>query len=462
MRLIALVLVITGAFTHAVYAQAPATVRVDISSPGCLIPDDFIGFSFETRRVNYNSDGVTGYFFDSTNTQALTLFRQLGVKSLRVGGGSVDDPETPIPTPKDIDALFRFAKAADVKVIYSFRLRDANPAQNGSLAKYIWSNYRDYLDCFTLGNEPKQYSAFSRQWKTMADEIVKVVPEAKFCGPAPVSSMDGGAEQIRNFADDFGKTGLLKFVTAHDYPGGNALRNATDGNSGRDQMLSGAWLEHYQAFYDKFVPAISALGLKYKYDEGSSFYKGGAKGASDTFAAALWCLDFMHWWAAHGCSGINFHNNHWDMYNITICKDAAGNYQTRPQGYGIKAFDLGGHGRAVPVSVSRSGMRAYGVLNSTNLYLTIINKEHGEYGRDAEVTVKGIGMKGPVEIMYLKAPRNDVSATSGISLGGATINNTGEWQGKWTALPAPASGVISVSAASAAIVRIGLPGNSRP
>jgi len=372
----------------------------------------------------------------------------------------VDSPETPIPTSKDIDALFRFAKAAEVKVIYSLRLSDGDSAQNASIAKYIRDNYRNYLDCFTLGNEPKQYSAFSRQWKIMADEIVKAVPEAKFCGPAPVSSMDGGAGQILNFANDFGKTGLIKFVTAHDYPGGNALRNATDGNSGRDQMLSGAWVEHYQAFYNQFVPAVSALGLKYKYDEGSSFYKGGAKEASDTFAAALWSLDFMHWWAAHGCSGINFHNNRWPMYNITICKDAAGNYQSRPQGYGIKAFDLGGHGRAVPVTISRTGMRAYAVIDSSNLYLTVINKEHGEYGRDVEVTIKGISIKDPVEIMYLKVLKNDVSATTGISLGNATINNTGEWQGKWTVLAPHGKGplAIPVSAASAAIVRIGLPG----
>jgi hypothetical protein len=453
-KLSALALGITCAWAHAVCAQAAsASVSVNISSPGSAIPGDFIGFSFETRRVNYNSDGVEGYFFDSTNAQALALFRQLGVKSLRVGGGSVDDPKTPIPTEKDIDALFRFAKAADVKVIYSLRLRDADPAQNASLAKYIWENYRSHLDCFTLGNEPKQYSAFSRQWKTMANEILKAVPEATFCGPAAVSSMDGGAEQIRNFAIDFGKTGLIKFVTAHDYPGGNSLRNATDGNSGRDQMLSGAWLEHYLAFYDQFVPAVSALGIKYKYDEGSSFYKGGAKDASDTFASALWCLDFMHWWAAHGCAGINFHNNRWNMYNITICKDADGNYQTRPQGYGIKAFDVGSHGRSVPVTVSRPGIRAYGVIDSTNLFLTIINKEHGEYGRGAEVTLKRISLHGPIAAMYLKAPNNDVSVTSGISLGNATINNTGEWQGKWTPLPTPANGAISVSAASAVILK---------
>jgi hypothetical protein len=460
MKSIFLLLVMAGTFANAVSAQISATVSVDISSPGYSIPNDFIGFSFETRRVNCNSDDVSGYFFDSTNSQAVTLFRQIGVKSLRVGGGSVDDPKTPIPTLKDIDALFRFAKAADVKVIYSLRLRDGNAEQNASIARYIWEHYRDLLDCFTIGNEPKRYSTFSKQWKTMADEIVKEVPEAKFCGPAPVSSMDGGAEQIRNFARDFGKTGRIKFVTAHDYPGGNALRNATDGNSGRDQMLSEAWLEHYQAFYNQFVPVVSAMGMQYKYDEASSFYKGGAKEASDTFAASLWCLDFMHWWAAHGCSGINFHNNRWPMYNITICKDSAGNYQSRPQGYGMKAFDIGGHGKVVPVTISRTGMTAYGVMDSSNLYLTIINKEHGEYGRDAQVTVKGIEVKDSVGIMYLKAPTNDVSATAGITLGDASINNSGEWQGKWTTRQPDGDSqlTIPVSAPSAAIVRIGLPG----
>jgi hypothetical protein len=460
MKSIFLLLVMAGTFANAVSAQISATVSVDISSPGYSIPNDFIGFSFETRRVNCNSDDVSGYFFDSTNSQAVTLFRQIGVKSLRVGGGSVDDPKTPIPTLKDIDALFRFAKAADVKVIYSLRLRDGNAEQNASIARYIWEHYRDLLDCFTIGNEPKRYSTFSKQWKTMADEIVKEVPEAKFCGPAPVSSMDGGAEQIRNFARDFGKTGRIKFVTAHDYPGGNALRNATDGNSGRDQMLSEAWLEHYQAFYNQFVPVVSAMGMQYKYDEASSFYKGGAKEASDTFAASLWSLDFMHWWAARGCSGINFHNNRWPMYNITICKDSAGNYQSRPQGYGMKAFDIGGHGKVVPVTISRTGMTAYGVMDSSNLYLTIINKEHGEYGRDAQVTVKGIEVKDSVGIMYLKAPTNDVSATAGITLGDASINNSGEWQGKWTTRQPDGGGqlTIALSAPSAAIVRIGLPG----
>lgn len=458
MKLIRVVFIIASLSAQLALAQNSATISVDLSSPGYIIPKDFIGFSFETRRVNPDIDDVKGYLFDSNNTQLTTLFKQIGIKSLRVGGGSVDDPATPIPGPKDIDALFRFAKAAGVKVIYSFRIRNGSSEQNASYAKYIWDHYRDYLDCFSIGNEPDHYAEFSKQWKIMADAIVKAVPEAKFCGPAPVSSMDGGARDIRSFAQDFGKTGLLKYVSAHDYPGGNSLRNATDGNSGRDQMLSGAWLDHYQVFYDQFVPFVKAIGLNYKYDEGSSFYKGGAKDASDTFASSLWCLDYMHWWAAHGCSGYNFHNNRWFMYNITICKDSSGNYQSRPQGYGIKAFDLGGHGRVIPVSVSRSNVTAYGVVDSSHVYLTIINKEHGEYGRDTEVKIKGVVVKGSMEVMYLKAPGNDVAAKTGITLGGATLSNTGEWRGEWSRMNVEDKDQLNIplSAASAVIVKIAL------
>lgn len=465
MKLIALVIVGVGLIVGKVYSQvqapapAPANVTVDMSSRGYVIPDDFVGFSFETRRVNPDIDEVVGYLFDSDNTQLITLFKQIGVKSLRLGGGSVNSPDVPIPNFKDIDALFRFAKAAGVKVIYSVRTENGDPKQNAAIAKYIWDHYREYLDCYTIGNEPHNYNEFSKQWKINSEAIVKAVPGAKFCGPAPASSMDGGAKDIVSFINDFGKTGLIKYVSAHDYPGGNALRNATDGNSGRDQMLSETWMDHYQVFYDQFVPAVFAAGLKYKYDEGSSFYKGGAKDASNTFASSLWSLDYMHWWAAHGCSGYNFETNRWYMYNITICRDSAGNYQTRPQGYGIKAFDIGGHGTTVSTQVSRPFMSAYGVVDQEYLYLTIINKEHGDYGRDAEVAVKGVPVTGEMEIMYLKAPENDVAATTGITLGGATINNTGTWQGKWSAFkPEPNEKlVVPVSKASAAIVKIRLP-----
>jgi hypothetical protein len=38
-------------------------------------------------------------------------FKTLGIRSLRVGANAVDDPRIPVPQEKDIDMLFKFARA---------------------------------------------------------------------------------------------------------------------------------------------------------------------------------------------------------------------------------------------------------------------------------------------------------------------------------------------------------------
>ena len=69
-----------------------------------------------------------------------------------------------------------------------------------------------------------------------------------------------------------------------------------------------------------------------------------------------------------------------------------GNWLQRPPiGYGIKAFDLGGHGRIVPAKISaqsKLNLTAYGVLaEDKSLFITLINKDHDAGGRDAAVTL---------------------------------------------------------------------------
>ena len=110
---------------------------------------------------NVIPDKTGAHFFSPTNTALVTLFRNLGLRHLRVGGTSVESPpKTPIPGVNDIDSLFAFAQAAGVsKVIYSFRLLETNAEQhvaatNAVLARYIWDHYRPQLDCFAVGNEP--------------------------------------------------------------------------------------------------------------------------------------------------------------------------------------------------------------------------------------------------------------------------------------------------------------------
>jgi hypothetical protein len=145
----------------------PISLTVDTASHGYLIPEDFVGLGFETESELPNHYGVSGYFFAPSNKQLITLFQNIGVKEIRVGGGTVDGSgrggncATPAPTDADIDQLFQFAQAAGIKVLYSFRL--LNPAEcdnphlasdDASAASYVWKKYRSSLDYFAIGNEP--------------------------------------------------------------------------------------------------------------------------------------------------------------------------------------------------------------------------------------------------------------------------------------------------------------------
>ena len=91
----------------------------------------------------------------------------------------------------------------------------------------------------------------------------------------------------------------MKFISQHDYPGGDA-RKVTDPAAARDKILSPAMDEHYAKFAENFVPAVASNGLACRLEEANSFYDGGATEVSDTFAAALWALNYQWWWAAHG------------------------------------------------------------------------------------------------------------------------------------------------------------------
>ncbi len=186
----------------------------------------------------------------------------------------------------------------------------------------------------------------------------------------------------------------------------------------------------------------------------------GVTNASDAFASALWALDGLHWWAAHGASGVNFQNTEW-LHTDTFYRDTNGSYQVYAKAYGIRAFDLGSHGSVKPVSIKNTkklNLTAYAIGDTTNLYVTIINKEYGTGARAANVTILGNGLNSTAtSVMFLTAPNNDVQATSGITLGGGTITNNAPWQGQWTALPPAQNGActVTVPATSAVVVKIG-------
>ncbi len=163
------------------------------------------------------------------------------------------------------------------------------------------------------------------------------------------------------FAADFVATGQLSAADMHAYFGGNG--QAIDAASARDLMLSSSFVSDYQASHDAIANGLASTGVPFRLSETNSFYNGGCPGASDTFASALWGLDYLSWWAAHDADGINFHTgDHVSGATTTysLFKTSPTGYHVHPLGYAVKAFALAGSGQVVPVTTDPvDGLTAY-------------------------------------------------------------------------------------------------------
>jgi len=238
----------------------------------------------------------------------------------------------------------------------------------------------------------------------------------------------------------------------------------------RNDMLSPAWHPKYQAFYDLFVPAVLKNELKFRMNEGSSFSKGGALGASDTYSASLWILDYLYWWAHHSASGLNFHTGEKvlpgtvgpDKPNVyTSLTSSANGYTILPPGYGIKMFELGGHGDLLPVEVEKNkekvNLVAYGVKGPKGeVTLTLINREYGSKGRAAEVELEVGKLVNKAETITMRQKEGDIAQVGGVTVGGEEIGEDGKWRGEWRDLAGAANGTkvtVGVPSASATVLR---------
>ncbi|MGH8024414.1 MAG: hypothetical protein ACRED1_12570, partial [Limisphaerales bacterium] len=315
-----LLLIILAGIVTGVSAQSAITVTVS-NSPGYAIPTDFSGLSFESGQQMPNKNGVHGNLFSPANTQLIWLFQNMGIRHLRVGGGTVDGLKAARLTHADIDHLFQFAKAANVKVIFSLQLLNGNVPADVAAARYVWQNDRPELDLLAIGNEPDEpdyryppfgkgtdpaitnYYSYLEKWRTFASAITQALPGVTFAGPDT-----GGSRWNTNFADDEKSAHTVSLFTTHDYFGGH-WEGQTAGTA-VSNMLSRRW---FRTLYPRELHAQSRViadGFPFRLTELND-YLGGVKNASDAFASALWALDVMHWWAAHEAAGVNFHNNEW-------------------------------------------------------------------------------------------------------------------------------------------------------
>ena len=409
------------------------------------------------------------YYFDPNDQALVNSFKTLGIKSLRVGANAVDDPRIPIPQEKDIDELFNFARAAGVKVIYSFRLKNGDPADSARLAGYIAAHDADALDCYSIGNEPnfflKTYEAFFAQWKPHYDAILKAVPQAKIDGPSA-----NGSYALKLAKALFAERHLV-MASDHYYFLGSGRAGETNPPVTRARFLSNRLHDNYEKDYARVGAVLAAQGVPYRIDEMNSCYNGGAKDSSDTYASTLWALDCTHWWAAHHILGVNYHtgesvgrDGHFGAANYAaFVHQADGNgFNMRPQAYAYLAFGQGAHGRPLEVKIQAAptfDFNAYAYRDKDgSIYVTLINKSFGDKAQPASVALQlpqGMVL-GARQRMDLVQKDQDVAAKAGVILGGASVDPQGIWSGQWKEIEDRYSGnrTVQVAPASATILHI--------
>ncbi|MDH7598043.1 MAG: hypothetical protein QHH07_00210 [Sedimentisphaerales bacterium] len=459
----------------------PVELTVHTDRPGPMISQDSLGLSYETLTLLPDEQGR--YYFDPNNRELIKLLDTLGIRHIRIGGNSADAPNIPLPQEQDIRIFFSFARAAGVKVIYTFRLQDGDPEYAAKVASIIRDCHGGTLQYLAIGNEPSYYkdpSLYASKWAAIRDAVIRQFPDALFCGPDQNPSPELCRRLIRDFSTGPGR---LALITQHSYPLGCAYQNpmeALDANdlsvlipqdpvSARQGMLSREVWAVYEKIHGQILEGIKGHDMPYRLTEVNNYWFGGLKGASDTYAAALWAIDYIYWWLWHGAVGLNFHTGDRCGGRLIVpCQYAAfikasDGYQVRPLGYGLKVFALGGQGRLIHVDVKGPDRQivAYATMTDNgDIFVTAINTRCDKETAMTTVQIRlsdGAGIK-KAQAIFLTAPGGDIATQSGLLLGGAQIRNDGTWDGRWSQVEAldqeSASMTIAMPPASAAVVRI--------
>ncbi len=424
--------------------------------------ESFVGFGYETSAV-----AQQGYF-SPQKTHLVQLLRTLSPHGLIRIGGNISDWARFVPngTPlvmaqnratifnqSELVDLGEFLKATGWKIMWGLNLKTGTRAEAVAEAVAVQKTLGSYLQSFEIGNETDLQPAFKNKpdaylaaYRDFKSAIRAVLPDAAFSGPDAA----WGVEWLQDFAK--AESSDLKLLTRHYYRGGAGNTNSTiptllETDVNFEQQLA----ELQKISSDARVPI--------RFNEINSFFGGGKKGVSDTFASALWCLDIMFMLAAHGCDGVNMEtdinqNAKISDYSPIYRDEATGQLIARPEYYGMLAFSIAGVGDVLKTSVSKTevNVKAYATRNSKGeLWVTVINKD---LSKPAKVELTVPASYSSCDCFRLTAPIAE--SKDHVTLAGAEVSPEGTWKpDQIEAVPMKSGNIqFNVPATSATLIRL--------
>lgn len=407
----------------------PSSLTV-LATPIGSIPPRFMGLSYEKFAISYG-------YFHASNHNLIALFRRLGSGVLRLGGGSVDqvlwttakEGTHAQVSPANVRNLANFLQATGWLCLYGINLATSTPALAAEEAGFAASALGSNLLGIEIGNEPDEYGIpgkffagnwtfqdFLSRWYAFRTAVLQVAPTIPITGPAT-----GGGNHISSWTLPFGQAvtaSELTLLTQHYYRPTQADTTAsllfliTP-----DTLLTGelATLEI----------GAGQLGIPYRISECNSFNSGGVAGVSNSYASSLWVIDFLFDVALGGATGVNMHSGGQAPGYTPIADDSGGVIETRPEYYGLLLFALAGSGALLQTQLSAASLAvtAYAVKTpSGGLNLVVVNKEP-QHTLDLEIeTSQSIGTATMQTMTGVS-----LSATSGVTIQGATVNKDGSF-----------------------------------
>ena len=416
-----------------------ARVTVSEERAAGTVPTDFVGLSYESSVL------AQGNLFAPYNESILGLMRLLGRSGvIRIGGNtsertvwrsddhSIADHKNFVITPAAIDRLAGALRSLDWQLIYGLNLARGRPDEVAAEAAYVANAVGPRLLAFQIGNEPDGFGqwtkvrsssydveAYLNEWGLFQAAIDERVPNARFAGP----DVTAGSDWVNRFAA--AKPHGLTLLTQHYYADGPAgAQHVTLANLMRSSARAVPVLERLRSISREY-------GLPYRIVEANSVFNEGQPGASDTLGAALWGLELMSQVAIAGGAGINFHagvnNQHpeRDKAYSPIVRAEKDNYRAAPLYYGMLMFAIAGRGRLVPTQIvpEHSELCAFAYDEDGSLRVCLINKDPT---RPARLTIVPDGyIYKHVSVLRLTGP--SIDSHSGVTLGGAAVDDAGKW-----------------------------------
>jgi hypothetical protein len=455
------------------HAAIPVSVSVNASEPGPVVPQSFLGLSFEVGSLRQ----IAGY---ASKGDLVAMLRSLGVGVLRFGGVTADeqvawtDAVTARPPwalsvleAASLSQLGKLAAASGWGVMLTLGFGHYDPSAAAQEAAVAEAALGSSLQAIEIGNEPEAYARhglrplpwapeqYNEQVSAYRAAIEALVPEIPLAGP---DSSGSGSYQRWGLSEAIYQRPAL--LTGHHYPLGCAEQPAPT----IPRLLSGHVRALEEQSLRRYVFIAQETEVPFRLDESGTVSCGGVPGISNTFASALWGVSYLTEAMRIGAAGINLEGNPTNCQGYTpVCAPnaeaaATGALEARPEWYALLlARSLLGESplRTIVGPANRPNVvaSAFRAADGTTKFVLIDDDAPGARSVAMRLHV-GTGFGGG-SILSLTAP--SPSAVSGIELGGRAVAANGIWS-QPTVLPGAANkdGVITVDVApsSAALVTV--------